>query len=118
MPCIFYTLVIRNRALIAKHKKGLRGFLENERAARCNPHLTVGCYPDRIDTIEAEQDLMNNGLKKGNDYIIFEADNYASALGSYPRKKEIHLDVDMGIAWLKGEYTDWGIDVWHVDVAR
>jgi len=113
LPCAFYSMVIKNSALEAKYTNGLKGFLGNGEKARTNRHLTVTCYPDACDTVEREQDLIGHGLTKGNDYTIFEADNYSSALGSCPGKREIPLDVDMDIPWLRGRYTDWGVDVWY-----
>ena len=56
--------------------------LAHGRMWRSNHNLTICCYLDQCDTIRTEQDLIGNGLLRGDDYIIFEADNYASALSS------------------------------------
>lgn len=115
ISCLFYTIAIRSKALQEKHEKGLKGFLARGHRWRSNRHLAVCCYLDKHETVETEQDLIGNGLRKGHDYTIFEADNYASSSNAYPRDKPLSHDVGLDIPWLKAEYTDWGIDVWYTN---
>ena len=113
--CAFYTLVIRNKALVKHYKGGLHGFVENY-AARCNNYITVWC--DMGSEINAAiNDLVESGLTMDVDFVFMDAGSYAIAQSMIHKVgRRNHLDV--GVSWLKGRYANGGIYVWYAESSR
>ena len=113
--CVFYTLVIQNKALIKHYKGGLHGFMENY-GARCNNHITVWCdMGSEID--DAIKDLIENGLTMAEDFAFIDAGSYAIAQSiSHKAARRNHLNP--GVSWLSARYVSGGIYVWYAESSQ
>jgi hypothetical protein len=110
--CVFYTLVIRNKALAKHYKGGLPGFMQNY-GARCNDHITVWCDMGS-DINEAIEDLIENGLTIEKDFVFVDAGSFAIYY-SIGNKGVRQTPVDVGVTWLNARYADGVIYVWYVE---
>jgi len=112
LSCSFYTVVVRNAALIEAYPGGLKGFV-NRYNAQSNNHITVFCDMggEFHDTVK---DLITNGLKMDEDFTLFDAGRLAlSASIDMGRFKRPRM-VDIGLDWLRVQYTPSGMFVWYV----
>ena len=110
LSCSFYTVVVRNAALAEVYPGGLRGFVSRYRA-QSNNHITVFCaMGSEFD--EPVKDLIANGLKMDDDFALFDAGRLAlSASIDMGRIKRPQM-IDIGISWLRVQYTPVGMFVW------
>jgi len=111
LGCSFYTVVVRNAALAKEYPGGLRGFVSRYRA-QSNNHITVFCDMGSgfYDTVE---DLIANGLKMDGDFAVFDAGRLAlsASIDMGPIKRPQMIDI--GISWLRVQYTPGGMFVWY-----
>ena len=112
LRCAFYTLVIRNEALMKHYKGGMPGFMKNY-GARCNDHITVWCDMGS-DINDAIDDLIENGLTIDEDFVFFDAASYSMEQSMiYKVARRNH--VNTGVNWLKARYGDGAIYVWYAE---
>ena len=112
ISCCFFTIVIRNQALVKHDNGGLKGFMEQYHA-RCNNNLVADCYMggEVDDTIK---DLLRNGLAIDEEFIVFDVGGYTMDLNMNPETRNRSCNIDMGVAWLKARYIPGdGFYVWY-----
>lgn len=110
--CVFYTLVIKNKALEKHYKGGLHGFMENY-GARCNNHITVWCDMGS-DINDAISDLVESGLTIEEDFVFIDGASYAMAQSIF-HKVDRRNHVDIGVDWLNARYVNGGIYIWYAE---
>jgi len=84
----------------------------NRYNAQSNNHITVFCDMggEFHDTVK---DLITNGLKMDEDFTLFDAGRLAlSASIDMGRFKKPRM-IDIGLDWLRVQYTLRGMFVWH-----
>jgi hypothetical protein len=110
--CVFYTLVIQNKALEKHYKGGLHGFMQNY-GARCNNHITVWCDMGS-DINDAIKDLIESGLTMGENFVFIDVESYSMAQSLFHKVDRCN-HVDPGINWLKARYARGAIYVWYAE---
>lgn len=71
--CVFYTLVVRNESVKRKWKTGLKDYWRRYGAVY-NDDITATCFMGPYWD-EQYDELINYGLKEGQDFVIFDASN-------------------------------------------
>lgn len=108
----FYTVVVRNESLAQLFRGGLKAFVARYRA-ECNNQISVFCDMGSSEFDDVIQDLIANGLKRDDDFALFDAADLALSesisMGRFKRPKMINL----GLSWLKVQYTPGGMFVWY-----
>jgi len=66
---------------------------------------------DMDDTID---DLLNQGLKPGVDFIAFDAGNLTLGMNMTPDTNNQEQDIDLGTDWLLGKFREGYVYVSHV----
>ena len=111
LSCSFYTVVVRNAALAELYPRGLRGFVGRYRT-QSNNHITIFCTMGG-EFEDTAKDLIANGLKMDEDFALFDAGRLAlSASIDMGRIKRPQM-IDIGISWLRVQYTPGGMFVWY-----
>ena len=111
LSCSFYTVVVRNAALAEVYPGGLRGFVSRYRA-QSNIHITIFCAMGG-EFEDTAKDLIANGLKIDEDFALFDAGRLAlsASIDMGPIKRPQMIDI--GISWLRVQYTPGGMFVWY-----
>jgi len=111
LSCSFYTVVVRNAAFAENYPRGLSGFVDRYRT-QSNNHITVFCaMGGEFDALV--NDLIANGLKMDGDFAVFDAGRLAlsASIDMGPIKRRQMIDI--GISWLRVQYTPKGMFVWY-----
>ena len=58
------------------------------------------------DCYSLMDDLIENGLRKGKDFVCFDADYLFGLMYRYPDKYPLRKNLDLGVDWLKGRYSN------------
>ena len=108
----FYTVVVRNESLAQLFGGGLKAFVDRYRA-QCNNHISVFCDMGGNELDEVIQDLIASGLKRDDDFALFDAADLAlsTSMDMGPNKRAKMIDI--GLSWLKVQYTPGGMFVWY-----
>ena len=113
--CFFFTVIVKNESLVKHYQGSLRGFMEKHYPL-CNQDISVsvfmgGDFNDLID------DLIENGLKVGEDFACFDASDLIDDMYRYPDECIWRKNLDLGVGWLKGRHSnnEGSIFVWYND---
>lgn len=102
----FYTIVVRNQAVVEKYPGGLPAFVSKHRAT-CNNDITVCCFMgDDVD--ELYHDLVDNGFKRREDFAFFDISREIMWLEGDQR-------IVSHVPWMRCEYKGGRAFVWYHD---
>lgn len=99
ISCVFFTLVIRNQALRDKYKGRLEAFVNKHRTSY-NNDITVLIVMAEYDLDEAIEDIVKNGLKGKQDFVIFDASIYGFS------SNRDYVEIPFNADWLRGYYSN------------
>ena len=112
--CFFFTVVVKNESLVKNYQGSLRGFMEKYYPL-CNKDISVRVYMNGNDCYDLIDDLIENGLKMGEDFGCFDASDLYYYM--YPDECTWRKNLDLGVGWLKGRRSNkiGDICVWYND---
>ena len=111
IKCVFYTVIVRNKAIMKKYFGGVRAFTENHKAS-CNVDISSTFHMgDGVNVVCA--DLEINGFDHGIDFVVFDSAGFALGITECGRKVAEPQSVDMGVPWLRGRYSGGYVYVWY-----
>ena len=114
--CFFFTIVVKNESLVKHYQGSLKGFMEKYYPL-CNQDISVSVFMNGDDFYDLIDDLIENGLKMGEDFGCFDASNLADDMYRYPDECTWRKNLDLGVNWLKGRHSnnEGSIFVWYND---
>jgi len=85
--------------------------------SRCNQDISVSVYMVGSDVYDLIDDLIENGLKMGEDFGYFDAIDLYFDMHRYPDECTLRENLDLGVGWLKGRRSNniGDIYVWYAD---
>lgn len=112
--CFFFTVVVKIESLVKHYDGSLKGFIEKNYPL-CNQDISVSVYMNGGDCYDLMGDLIENGLKKGEDFVCFDTDYLVDLKYCYPDKFTWRKNLDLGAGWLKGRHSNirGDIYVWY-----
>ena len=119
IKCFFFTVVVKNESVVKYYDGSLKGFMEKYYPL-CNQDISVRVYMNGGDCYRLMDDLIENGLRKGKDFVCFDADYLFDLMYCYPDKYPLRKNLDLGVDWLKGRYSNnrGDIYVWYNDAYK
>ena len=81
--CFFFTVVVKNESLVKNYLGSLKGFMEKHYPL-CNQDISVRVYMNGSDVYDLIDDLIENGLKMGEDFACFNAIDLVDDMYRYP----------------------------------
>ena len=114
--CFFFTVVVKNESLVKHYQGSLKGFMEKHYPL-CNQDISVGVFMDCDDCYDLIDDLIENGLKMGEDFSYFDSDYLFDLMYCYPDECTWRKNLDLGVGWLIGRHANnkGDIYVWYND---
>lgn len=114
--CFFFTVVVKNESLVKHYQGNLKGFMEKYYPL-CNQDISVRVYMNGDDCYDLIDDFIENGLKKGDDFVCFDANYLVDLMYRYPDEFTWRKNLDFGVVWLKGRHSNniGDIYVWYND---
>jgi hypothetical protein len=94
LPCVFYTVVIRNEAINQKYEGGIKAFV-TKHGVKYNDDLSVMIFMAPSGVEDTEEMLKKLGFKREDDFTWFEASEMA-------RRKPTVKIIPFKAKWLKG----------------
>jgi hypothetical protein len=109
--CFFFTVVVKIESLVKYYQGSLKGFMETYYPL-CNQDISVRVYMAGNDVYDLLEDLIENGLKMGEDFVYFDATDLAFDIECTWRK-----NLSLGVGWLRGRRSNkiGDICVWYND---
>ena len=113
--CFFFTVVVKNESLVKHYQGSWKGRMEKYYPL-CNQDISMsvlmgGDFYDLID------DLIENGLKIGEDFGCFDASDLYYDMYRNSDECTWRTNLDLGAGWLKGRRSNkiGDICVWYND---
>ena len=114
--CFFFTVVVKNESLVKNYQGNLKGFMEKYYPL-CNKDISVSVFMNGDDCYDLIADLIENGLKRSEDFVWFDANDLFDLMCCYPDEWAWRKNLNLGVAWLKGRPANEIGDfyVWYND---
>ena len=113
--CVFFTLVVRTKAINAKYKGGMKAFVDRYKP-QCCKGLAALCAMGEEDLYEPILDIEKNGLVGKDDFACFDATPYVIGFDMGRKMGSgIGSEVRFPLLWLKGHVHNGGVVVYPTD---
>jgi hypothetical protein len=114
--CFFFTVVVKVESLVKHYQGSLRGYVEKHYPLS-NQNISVSVFMNGDDCYDLIADLIENGLKRSEDFVWFDSNDLFDLMCCCPDEWAWRKNLDLGVDWLKGRHANEIGDfyVWYAD---